>query len=750
MAKSATLGMPRIGKNGEVSLAVSDFIDKKITKGQLLAIGKKVREENFQMQIDSNIDIIPCNDFSFFDHVLDATVFLGNIPRKYYWEGGLVPLEIYFAMVTGQQREKFDVTPMNISRWFNTRYLYVVPEFSDPIEFAYSDNKHVLEYLEAKQNFKIKTRPAFFGPVSYLLMGKIASDDVHEINKHSLIDEILPVYEELIVNCKRLGITDIQFDEPMLTQDLTREDQNIYKDFYNKLAEKNHDNVSINIVTSYGEIGNNLECAMSMPVSSIHLDLCSNPNQLDEVLSLIPKTMSLSLGLVDANNIWINNLKNSVEIAKKVINKLGTERVIIAPSSSLFLCPNDINQEKQIPEEIKGLLSFSKQKLEEINLITKILNSKKENFDDVLVENAKKIEKLKQKNIKINQDYSNKLNYVFLEKNNRSLPFNERIKLQKEKIFNNKMPLFPITTNGSLPYKNIKSTENYSKDYIKIQEDLNIDVISDGEFNRKNNIEFLASNLEGVFICQNSYVQSFGTIFNNPIIIYDIPVIKKNTYLDLAKSLIKISKKPIKINVCGAITFVNESFALDEIPRYVFQILVADIIKKEIQELEKIGIQIIGIDEENFLQKLPLRNDHVIDELNKLISIFKYICKDIANITQIHTKINHVNFEDFLENIAKIDTDVLLINSSRYNKELFDLFISYRYPGHISFGIYDTLSNRIPTYQEMLILIKKHIRCVDIDHIWLSTDYGFKYKNREDFISIMKDISEIVKELRHT
>ncbi len=748
MVKSATLGMPRIGSKCEVSNAVHNFIHKKINQNELQAIGKKVREENLKIQKDANIDIIPSNDFTFFDHVLDATVLLGNIPRKYYWEGGSVSLDIYFTMITGQQREKFDVTPMNIARWFNTNYLYVVPEFSDPAEFVYSDNKHVLAYLEAKQKFDIKTRPVFFGPISYLLMGKVSHEDSNDINKLHLIDDMLPVYDELFINCKRLGITDIQFDEPMLTQDLTRGEQAVYRDFYNKLSEK-AGTLKMHLVTSYGDIGNNLECAMSLPVESIHLDLVTAPNQLDQVLELLPEKMLLSLGLVDSNNIWINDLNKSIEIVRKVVNKIGSNRVIVAPSASLFLCPIDVDLETQVPQKLDGLLSFTKQKVNEVSIITKVVNGD-QSFDAYLLQNKEKIEKLSKMSQILEKKGQEKLKTILNKDYNRKSVFNERIKLQKKEIFGDNAPLMPITLNGKMPFSS--KTDLDQKDCIeksiKMQEDLDIDIICDGELDRNNNTEFLAKNLEGVFVPEYGFVQHYGTTFNTISIIYDNLIAKKSIYEDAANFVLGLTKKPVKIAISGPISFVSQSCILPNVSEYAVQILVADIIKNEIANLEKLGVKIIGIDEQSFLQSVPLRSEHIADEITKIVDIFKYTCSDIQDKTQIHTKILHAHFDEFLEDFARLDSDVLLINSSRLNEEIFESFISYRYPNHISLGIYDSWSERIPVPQEISLMIKKYNRSLEYDQIWISPDIDFCKGSKDRFLKTMNIIIVAVKEFR--
>jgi len=741
MIRTACLGLSRIGARCEVPNAVRQYLSKEIEEHDLLSVAKDIRTKNFKLQKDIGIDIISSNDFSLFDHVLDTSILLGNIPRRYYWGGGPVSLEIYFMMVQGQQREKFDAQPMEIGRWFNTGYLYVIPEISDPVDFAYSDNKAILHYIEGK-NLGIDSRPVFLGPVSYLMMSRVALEDMDiPINLSELIDEMLPVYDTLFTNLRRLRVKDIQIDEPMLTSDLTFEQQSLYKTCYTEMKKYAGDDIKINLVTNYGKIGNNLETAVSLPIDSLHIDLVNSPSQLDDVLLELPSNITLSLGLVDAHNVWCNNIHQSVSIVENVIKKIGSDRIIVAPSGSLFLCPLDTSIEASIKSHpVFKYLAFTKQKLEEVRLIADICNGK--DVTKALNENVKLTSELMARMSNVfSKMKENEKKYKEIYGDKSRSTFDKRSAIQTNSL---KLPQMPITIAGAMPIgdrerpnKLDKALKEMIRDGIKLQEDNGIDVVGHGEFERVNNVEYLASHMDGIIIPEFAYIQHFGYIVIKPPIIWDEISISSDPYVDISKYAMSVAQERFKMSAMGAISFVHGCYAHPVLDKHILYKFFAYVIAKELLKIENVGVRILYIDESSIFQYLPRRQEETGLWINTIIEAFNISCAQLSDGTQVHLHIEYSMFDDIIEHLSRLETDVLLLENARSHGRVFESFTSYKYKNNIGFGVCDPYSDRIPTKPEVSLIIRNMLRSFDVHQIWITTDSGFSAKSLSDIKKIM-------------
>jgi 5-methyltetrahydropteroyltriglutamate--homocysteine methyltransferase len=750
MVKSACFGMPRIGTQKELITAMADFAAGKISENELQTVAKNIRSNNWQMQLDAGIDLIPCNDFSLYDQILDTTVLLGNIPKRYYWEGGSVSLDIYLAMINGQQKDKFDAKPMARRRWFNSEYLYILPELSDPIEFAYSDNKSILHYLEAKQQFKITTRPIFFGPISYLLMCQIDEEDEEGVDLQEALEELMLVYEELFQNLSRLSVAQIVFEEPMLTSDLTLAEQNLYKSCYAQLGKfADVGGIEIHLSAPYGTIGHNLECTLSLPIKSLHIDLINYNEDINQIIDHLPAGIGLSLGVVDAKNVWINNLEESIKIVKYVASKIGSDRVVVAPSSSFFECPLNLELENNIPSQLDGKLAFVKQKLEELAIICKAVNSGEESVAKQLEQNRKHYIELQDIVGSFTTSIGDNCETVA-----RLMPFNARKELQKNIVISQNLPIMmqPFFCNNEP--KNIFSLTDELKEKIinaiQFQKDHSMDVAIYGEFDRSSNIEYFSACFNGFFIPQNSFVQiNGGSAVVKPILFEPISP-SREPYLEIAKFVADNCpvQMPMKFSAIGPITLVNSSFCLPLVNQKDLYAHACRIMSEQYKKIEQCGIKMLHLDESVLLMNMPRRHQEIIPYLRTVADIFKSTMGLLQNETQVHVFVGFYPFEEYIENLSRLDYDVLLLSNANTNGKIFESFISYRYQADLGLGVFEPNSDRMPTKVEVGIAVKKLRRVLDDNQIWITCDSGFASRTQQQASTALNIINDILAGLR--
>ena len=753
MAKSSCLGMPHIGAHGEICDAIPELIKSNFKgKKSFDLMCSEIRKANIKTQIEIGIDHIPCNDFTVYDNVLDTTTLVGNIPRKYYWEGGIVPLDIYFSMIKGQQKDKFDVHGMSSYDWFNTGFSCIVPEISNPLNFAYSDNKPISHFLEAKKNFNISPVITLLGPVSYIMFGYNGlEDDTTLPSQSSVINKLMNVYSQLFQNLRRLNATQIRFEEPFLVRDLTREEQATYKECYAKLHELAKDDIEIHITTCYGSLGNNLECTMSLGTKSVHYDIINGKDDLDNILNALPNSTMLSLGIVDANDIWITDLEKAISIAEKVQKKIGNDRVIISTSSSLAYCPLDKNIDTEANKIYKPYLSFAINKLREVKLITKALNEGRESIKEELDKNKKLIKSFDSFCTKIDKDLDKSISSN-KNKIKKRAPFAQRKELQ---ISNLKKSLLPMTdfstsvTDSSL-HKSLDITEGLKSailENVRLQERY-LDIVNAGEIERRTNIEYFGKLIDGVDSTNAKISRTSGMSYIARPTIYSVSEKVDKHYIDIAKYCLSVVTKPLKFSLIGPISMVNCSFIPKNIDIFKFYTHFAHIIGKQIQNLQEIGIKYITIDEPNLLQKMPLRSEYVNQYIKRIGEIFKIASGYAQDDVQISLQIRGTPLTEYIESISCLDPDVLFIGSAESKFEILNAFVSYKYPNDIALGMFNSKSSRIPTKSEIYSNIKKSLRVLEEDQLWITTDNGVRGRTRKEITSIYSTIASIVQETR--
>ncbi|MCW2120454.1 5-methyltetrahydropteroyltriglutamate--homocysteine S-methyltransferase [Flavobacterium sp. 7A] len=758
--KTNNLGYPRIGSNRELKKANELYWAGKITTEALLKTGEKIRLENWKLQAAIGIDFIPSNDFSFYDQVLDLSLTVGAIPERYHEFAETNSfLDLYFAMARGAQKNDQDVVAMEMTKWFDTNYHYIVPEFTKNQKFYLFSEKVVDEFKEAK-TIGITSKPVLIGPVSYLLLGKEKEADFHRID---LLDKLLPVYFEIITKLQCEGASEIQFDEPFLALNLTDLERAAIVKTYNQI-HKQFPTLKIQLANYFDCFGNNIETALSLPVDTFHLDLVRCPLQLDDILesNLLAPNTKISLGVVDGRNIWKNDFKKSLQLIQKAIDALGTDRVLIGTSCSLIHSPCDLDletNEENLSTEVKQWLAFAKQKIEEVVVLRNLATNEITEYDQAQFEaNTVANEKRKTATIIHNDAVKNRVASIEENDSKRNNPFAVRSIQQAKSL---QLPLFPTTTIGSFPQtpevrswrakfkKGDLSTKEYdallkkeTEETIRFQEQSGIDVLVHGEFERNDMVEYFGEQLAGFAFTKNGWVQSYGSRCVKPPVIYgDVsrPSPMTVKWAEYAQSL---TPKWVKGMLTGPVTILQWSFVRDDQPRSTTCTQIALAIRDEVVDLEKAGIKIIQIDEPAIREGLPLQKEEWANYLDWAIKAFRISASGVADDTQIHTHMCYSEFNDIIQNIADMDADVITIECSRSQMELLDAFADFKYPNEIGPGVYDIHSPRVPSNDEMVNLLEKAASVIPIKQLWVNPDCGLKTRHWDE---TKKALIEMVK-----
>ena len=767
------LGYPRIGTNRDLKKIVEQYWKGEIDKAKLDESISALKVMHWTTQKNAGIDLVPSNDFSLYDQVLDMTMLLGAIPDRYHdlyeEENDKIysyPIDTYFAMARGLQDDEYDISAMEMTKWFNTNYHYIVPEFSPGQEFQCLSSKIFDEYEEAK-SVGVITKPVLIGPVSFLLLGK-EKDAPESFHRIDLLDKLLTVYREILLKLESMGVEWVQIEEPFLALDTNAKTDQAFRRTYESLDNKIED-LSLLLTTYFEGLGNNIELACNLPVEGLHVDLVEAPDQLDEVSSKIGDQKLLSLGLIDGRNIWKTDFEEAVNAIQRAEKELGSDQLMIAPSCSLLHCPVDLEQETDetaLPVEVKRWMAFSNQKLEELNLLKKVVQ------DDLSEEEKKQFvshqddisNKGKSKLVhnKAVQERMQKLGESMLKRNQ---PYNERKKVQQKHI---DLPeLFPATTIGSFPQtsevrqwrsdfrKGNISREEYEQnikdaiaELIQKQEEVGLDLLVHGEFERNDMVEYFGEHFAGFAFTRNGWVQSYGTRGVKPPIIYgdvhrpDPVTVRWSSY---AQSQ---TDKPVKGMLTGPVTILHWSFVRDDQPWSETANQIALAIRDEVADLEEAGIQAIQIDEPAFREGLPLKREDWDQYLSWAVDAFRLASTVVGDKTQIHTHMCYSEFNDIIEHIARLDADVISMETSRSQMELLDAFVEFDYPNEIGPGVYDIHSPRIPSTEEMVALLKKAANVLEPSQIWVNPDCGLKTRGWEETIPSLKNMVEAAQELR--
>ncbi|MEM9281779.1 MAG: 5-methyltetrahydropteroyltriglutamate--homocysteine S-methyltransferase [Verrucomicrobiota bacterium] len=771
--KTQNLGYPRIGEKRELKKATEAYWKGKLSLEELLATGKTLRETNWKKQQAAGIDLIPVNDFSYYDQVLDMSCLLGNVPPRFDWQGDQTDVDTVFTIARGTQggaslvednkdcqTGKVSTFASEMTKWFDTNYHFIVPEFRADTKFAVSSTK-VFEELEEARALGLKAKPVLIGPVTYLSLGKVQDSKNPNFDPFTLLDHLVAVYGEIIGKLAAAGAEWIQLDEPVFSLDLDDKQREALVIAYGRLA-KAKGAAKLLATTYFGGVRDSLGAYLALPVDALHFDFVRGPEDIDAVLANFPKDKILSAGIVEGRNIWRNQYSDSLAVLEKAKATVGADRLWVAPSCSLIHSPVTLKNEGKLDPELKSWLAFADQKLDEVTDLRQLLDGT--GGTEALAANEAAAATRKASERIHNEAVKSRLAAVSATDYQRRSAFPTRQEKQRTKL---KLPEFPTTTIGSFPQtsevraaraqwkKGALSDADYhhflkaeTARCVAFQDKIGIDMPVHGEFERNDMVEYFGENLEGFAFTSQGWVQSFGSRYVKPPIIFgDVSRPKPMTvsWSEYAQSL---TDRPMKGMLTGPVTILQWSFVRDDQPRSVTTHQIALAIRDEVLNLETAGIAAIQIDEPAFREGLPLRRSEWDHYLDWAVKTFRLSACGVKDDTQIHTHMCYSEFNDIIESIADMDADVITIETSRSNMELLDAFVEFRYPNEIGPGVYDIHSPRVPPEEEMVNLMRKAETVLPRRNLWVNPDCGLKTRAWEEVKPSLAQMVAAAKALR--
>lgn len=741
--KTANLGFPRMGRQRELKFALEGYWTGKRTEQELLDAAAALRTTHWKLQKEAGLDFIPSNDFSLYDQVLDALVLVGATPERF--GKGAVTLERYFAMARNSREQ----TAMEMTKWFDTNYHYLVPEWSEKISFQIDPTKLLAEIREARA-LGIETRPVLIGPLTLLLLGK----GVDGFDPLKLLPQLTAAYSSILKTLVVEGVEWVQIDEPMLVTDLEPGIRYAYRQVY---AELRPLPVKLMLTTYFDSVGDNLETAIALGTAGLHIDIVRAPEQLNATLGALKPEQILSVGCVEGRNIWLTDFSAVTPMLNEAVKQLGADRVIVAPSCSLLHVPHDLRGEQKLSPRIKGWLRFAKEKLAEI---TALAIHDKAAFEANAAAVADREAAESTTNPKVRAELS-----ALQEKDfRRKSLYAQRTPLQRKELG---LPLLPTTTIGSFPqtaevrkhraaakhgHETSEQYEAFLKDAIaqciREQERIGLDVLVHGEFERNDMVEYFAEFLDGFAFTENGWVQSYGSRCVKPPVIYgDVsrPAPMTVKWTNYARSL---TSHPLKGMLTGPITILQWSFVRNDIPRQQTAWQIALALRDEVKDLEAAGIRVIQVDEPALREGLPLRRSDWPAYLGWAVKAFKLATSSVQDETQIHTHMCYCEFEDILPSIAALDADVISMESARSRMELLEAFRAHKYPNEIGPGVYDIHSPRVPSTEEMRELLTLALDVLKPEQVWVNPDCGLKTRGWSETVSALENMCKAASEVR--
>ena len=768
--KTANLGFPRIGRHRELKFALESYWSGNSDRNSLLDTAKSLRAENWRLQKDKGIEIIPSNDFSFYDHVLDTAVMIGAVPAAYGWTDGPVDLDIYFAMARGSTGEAHadcghvhyhhdaGVPALEMTKWFDTNYHYMVPELHAGQSFQLTSNRPLEAFLEARA-LGIHTRPVILGPITFLKLAKTRDGS----DAFDLLGRLVAVYARILGELADAGVDWVQIDEPCLVLDLTDAERAHIRQTYSTLTQAVPD-LSIMLAPYFGPLGDNLETAVSLPVDGLHVDLVRGAGEIDTVLEKAPPSLTLSLGIVDGRNVWRKDLSAAVGGLSKIVAARAPIGLQIAPSCSLLHVPIDVELESGIDEELRSWLSFATQKLDEVSLLGRHLEDRTSGTE-LSVHASRATSRSRAASPRANDPtVRDRMQSLADVDQKRHSPFTKRQAIQRVRF---DLPLFPTTTIGSFPqtdevrrararhakgefgpleYRSFLERETTAA--IRWQEEIGLDVLVHGEFERNDMVQYFGEQLSGFAFTKHAWVQSYGSRYVRPPIIYGDVARPQPMTISWWKFAQSQTLKPMKGMLTGPVTILNWSFVRDDLPRETVCMQIALAIRDEVRDLEEAGAAMIQIDEAALREGLPLRRSDWQHYLDWAVESFRICSSDVSDETQIHTHMCYSEFNDIIGAIAGMDADVISIETSRSKMELLEAFVARQYPNEIGPGVYDIHSPRIPTVEEMQSLLSLARTRLDDGQLWINPDCGLKTRKWDEVKPALINMVEAARALR--
>ncbi|MFG0584873.1 5-methyltetrahydropteroyltriglutamate--homocysteine S-methyltransferase [Pseudomonas sp. zjy_9] len=761
MALSHSLGFPRIGRDRELKKTLEAHWKGELDEAGLRAVGQRLRAEHWQLQKDAGIDLLPVGDFAWYDQVLGHSLAFGVIPERFRPAAGKPTLDTLFGMARGAVASTNGCCggahAQELTKWFDTNYHYLVPEFSADQAFALSWEQLFEEVAEAHA-LGHRVKPVLIGPLTYLWLGKAKGD---EFDKLELLERLLPVYGEIFQRLAEQGVEWVQIDEPILVLDLPQDWKNAFERAYNLIQREPCRKL---IATYFGGLEDNLGLAANLPVDGLHIDLVRAPDQYPTILDRLPAYKVLSLGMVNGRNVWRCDLEKALDVLRHAHERLG-ERLWVAPSCSLLHCPVDLAREDQLDAELKGWLAFAVQKCEEVALLGRALEAPQDAGVQAALAASREVQAARAASTRIHKpEVQARLAATRARHAQRQAPFAERIGKQRERL---QLPVLPTTTIGSFPQtaairlarQSFRQGKLSLADYteamhseirhaVQVQERLGLDVLVHGEAERNDMVEYFAEQLDGYAFTRFGWVQSYGSRCVKPaVIVGDLSRPRAMTleWIQYAQSL---TDKVMKGMLTGPVTMLMWSFAREDVSREVQARQLALAIRDEVVDLEAAGIKVIQIDEAAFREGLPLRQAAWQGYLDWATEAFRLSASGVRDETQIHTHMCYSEFNDVIDSIAAMDADVITIETSRSDMELLAAFERFAYPNEIGPGVYDIHSPRVPDSAEMAALLRKAARRIPLERLWVNPDCGLKTRGWPETEAALVNMVAAARQLR--
>ena len=736
------LGYPRMGALRQLKKSLEAYWQGKETEADLHQTASGLRRMHWLQQKEAGIDLIPSNDFSFYDHVLDTAVMVGAVPERFGWKGPRIDLPTYFAMARGKSPEPESVDcgcnhtgvhAMEMTKWFDTNYHYIVPEFRERQKFSLASTKVVDEFQEAF-SLGIKTKPVLLGPVTFLKLGKTHGKG---FNRFQLLPELVEIYVEVLRRLASAKAEWVQFDEPALSLDLTTTERFLLLQTYSTLIHA-APGLKLMVATYFNDLGENLSTFAQLPVDALHVDAMRLGRELGDLVSQMGPKKILSLGLVHGRNIWRNDYERSLETIRQAVSLLGEERVWLAPSCSLLHVPCSLRFEQKLNPEIKSWMAFAEEKLIELSELRQAYEGK----SHLVTQNRELHKERAASGLIHRREIKTRCEKITESDLQRRSPYSQRCQVQRDHL---RLPDLPTTTIGSFPQtEEVRAARaQYRKgkinqaDYeafleketarvIRWQDEIGLDVPVHGEFERTDMVEYFGEQLSGFVFTENGWVQSYGSrCVKPPVLFGDVERTQPMT-VRWSKFAQAQTKKPMKGMLTGPITILQWSFVRNDQSRAETARQIALAIRDEVHDLEAAGISVIQVDEPALREGLPLRRADWAKYLRWSVDAFRLATAGVADRTQIHTHMCYCEFNDILDAIAELDADVISIESSRSDMELLEAFRTFKYPNEVGPGIWDIHSPRVPSVEEISMLLGKALQVLPRKQIWVNPDCGLK------------------------
>ncbi len=739
MAVAHNLGFPRIGADRELKKALEAYWKGELDQQGLRLVGRQLRAQHWQAQADAGIQLLPVGDFAWYDQVLTHSLMFGVVPQRFRPADGQPTLDTLFAMARGVTNSCCGGgQAQEMTKWFDTNYHYLVPEFSADQQFQLSWSQ-LFEEVEEALALGHAVKPVLIGPLTYLWLGKLKGEAAERFDKLELLERLLPVYGEVLDRLAAQGVEWVQIDEPILALDLPQDWKNAFERAYNLLQRAPLKKL---VATYFGGLEDNLSLAAALPVDGLHIDLVRAPEQYPLILDWLPTYKVLSLGLVNGRNVWRCDLEKALEVARHAAERLG-DRLWLAPSCSLLHSPVDLEREDRLDHELKGWLAFAVQKCAEVATLARAINEPTN--EDVAVELARSraVQAARQHSPRIHKpQVQARLNAIQPQDSQRTSVFAARIEHQRARL---DLPAFPTTTIGSFPqtpairlarqaYKQgrlplgdyTEAMQAEIRHAVAVQEQIGLDVLVHGEAERNDMVEYFAEQLDGYAFTRFGWVQGYGSRCVKPAVIYGDLSRPQPMTVDWIRYAQQQTDRVMKGMLTGPVTMLMWSFAREDVSREVQARQLALAIRDEVCDLEAAGIRIIQIDEAAFREGLPLRRAQWQHYLDWAVEAFRLCASGVRDETQIHTHMCYSEFNDVIESIAAMDADVITIETSRSQMELLEAFRAFDYPNDIGPGVYDIHSPRVPDTAEMVQLLEKATECIPAERLWVNPDCGLK------------------------